>query len=184
MSNNQKQKKMKTLKQTKSLKTSGSFFNWLMSNNESIPVVGDYATICHWSDRDVAIIREVSADFKRVVIEHCSTIATEEARQIGMGHQSWQHTPSGHFQTLVYRNGGWKVEGCDVVFTKEFIAKAESENNHWSLWRSLTEEQYQEIYGESSRPQNVVEGITRKKMTFSKINIIFGVCNYHYDWSF
>jgi uncharacterized protein YhfF len=184
MSNNQKHEKMNTLTQKKSLKTSGSFFNWLMSNNESIPVVGDYATICFWSDRDVCIVREVSADFKRVVIEHCSTVAHESAKEIGMGHQNWVHTPNGFFQTLVYRNGGWKVEGCDVVFTKEFIAKAESEGNDWSLWKSLTEQQYTEIYGDRSRPQNVVEGITRMKKTFSKINILFGVCNYHYDWTF
>jgi hypothetical protein len=155
-----------------------------MSNNESVPVVGEWATICHWSDRDVAIIREVTNDGKRVVIEHCSTVADEKAREIGIGHQLWNHTPNGHLQTLVYRNNSWRVESNTIVFTKEFILKAELENNHWSLWKSLTEDQYKEIYGDKCRPQNIIEGITKFKKEYSKINILFGECNYHYDWSF
>ena len=175
---------METLEQKKSLRSSGSFFNWLMSNNKSIPVVGEWATICHWSDRDVAIVREVSSDFKRVVIEDCSTIASEMGREIGMGHQCWEHTPNGNFQTLVYRNNSWKIEGHEIVFTKEFIEKAESEGNHWSLWKSLTPEQYNEIYQDDIRPQKEYEGITRKRKIYAKINILFGVCDYHYDWTF
>jgi len=33
-------------------------------------------------------------------------------------------------------------------------------------------------------PMVVVDGITKAKKTYSKINIMFGVCNYHYDWEF
>lgn len=172
------------MKQKKALRTSGSFFNWLMSNNESVPKVGEWATICHWSDRDVCKVVEVSDDLKRVKIEHYSTVAHESAREIGIGHQNWVHTPNGNFQTLVYRNGGWRIEGSQVVFTKEFIAKAESEGNEWMLSKSLTEDQKSEIYGDGYHPKKVVEGITRIKKTYSKINILFGECNYHYDWSF
>jgi hypothetical protein len=171
------------MNQTKSLKTSGSFFNWLMSNNSSVPVVGEWATICHYSDRDVAKVVDVSKDGKTVIIEDYSTIASEMGRKIGMGHQHWEHTPTGHLRTLRYRNGGWKEVYHEVVFTDEWIEQANS-NGIFALFKSLTEEQQEAVYGGDIRPKNVVEGITRKKKGYSKINILFGACDYHYDWTF
>ena len=171
------------MKQTKSLKTSGSLFNWLMSNNQSVPVVGEWATICHYSDRDVAKVVEVSKDGKTVVIEDHSTIASEMGRKIGMGHQHWEHTPTGHLRTLRYRNGGWKEVYNEVVFTDEWIEKANADGI-FALSRSLNQEQHDAVYGDDCRPSGVVEGITRKKKGYSKINILFGACDYHYDWTF
>jgi hypothetical protein len=86
-------------------------------------------------------------------------------------------------RTLRYRNGGWKEVYHEVVFTDEWIEQANA-NGIFALFKSLTEEQQEAVYGGDIRPKNVVEGITRKKKGYSKINILFGACDYHYDWTF
>ena len=94
------------MKQTRNIKTTGSFFNYLMSNNESLPKVGEWTTICHWSDRDVAKVVEVTDGGKRCKIEDYGTIAALPNSQ--MGHQDWHHYPTGNIRQLVYRNGAWR----------------------------------------------------------------------------
>jgi hypothetical protein len=89
-----------------SLSTTGSFFNYLMANNSSIPVVGEGATILLYSDRKVADVIEVSKDGKKVVIEHLN--AKNISKQFG--EQDWEFSPSGIKQTIVWRNNSWKIE--------------------------------------------------------------------------
>lgn len=171
-------------KQTYKVGQAGSFINQLMSNNASAPVVGEWATICFYSDRDVCKVVEVSNGGARAVVELYNTTATEEGKAIGMGHQDWKHEATGGYETYVYRRGAWYREYTEVVYTKEFIAKAEAEGNEWALYRSLTKDQYEAVYGEAFMPANVVEGITKAKKAYSKVRVMFGVCNYHYDWTF
>jgi hypothetical protein len=94
------------MKQKQQLKETGSFFNYLMANNSSIPVVGKGATILLYSDRKVAEVIEVSKDGKKVVIEHLN------AKNIGkqFGEQDWEFSPSGINQTIVWRNNAWRIE--------------------------------------------------------------------------
>ena len=99
--------------------TSGSFFNLLMSNNESIPVAGEWATIMSYTDRNVMLVREVSADGKEVVLEYCNTEA--RVKPSPMGHQDWVHTPNGHTCKVRYYRGKWRKVGSEIVFTDEFL---------------------------------------------------------------
>ena len=55
-------KNTNTKTQKRSLRSTGSFFNYLMANNSIIPVVGKGATILLYSDRKVAEVIEVSKD--------------------------------------------------------------------------------------------------------------------------
>jgi hypothetical protein len=79
-----------------------------------------------------------------------------------------------------------------VVFTKEFEKEANENgaDDFYGIYINkthpeLAKEIYRNVWGEQDcYPQNVVEGITRKKKCYNKINIVFGVRNYHYDWSF
>ena len=167
--------------QKKTLRTSGSFFNYLMSNNESVPVVGEGATIMLWTDRKVADVIEISEDGMRVVIEYAN------AKNLGeYGDQMWEFTPSGIKQTLVWRQNAWRVETEQVVYTKKFIKEA-NDNGHCILvdyldakYPGLSEEVYQgNVY-----PTKEIDGITKRKKCYSKINILFGARNYYYDWSF
>jgi len=173
-------KTQNTMKQTKKISQSGSFINYLMSNNNSIPVVNDWATELMWSDRRVYLIREISKDMKRVVVESCHTYGNGSKE---MGHQDWKHEPNGHLTTWVYRYGAWYVEYLTAEFTNEFKEMCD-ENGFRYYYEALNDEQYNQVYGNELTPQNVVDGITKLKKEYSKISIMFGVCDYHYDWTF
>lgn len=164
-------------KQTRKLQ--GSLVNSMYGNNSTVPKKGDWATICHYSDRSVVKVHAVSEDGKRVTLEYCDT-THDKTKEGGMGHQNWVHKPTGAYYDIVYRNGAWRKEITSYVFTKEYT---ENCGNMFPA-QTLTKEQHDEIYGGEVYPQKAVEGITRQKKSFPKTSIIFGVCDYHYDWSF
>jgi len=155
------------------LPSSGSFFNYLMSNNSSIPVVGKGATIMHYTDRDCAEVMEVSDDGKKVVIESYTTTADcPEGKTLPMGHQSWKHELSGHRSTIVYKWNAWRVVHKHVILVGDWTA------------RTLPTEVKEKIYQGQVMPQVVVEGYSIQVTEYHKINILFGQLNYYYDWSF
>lgn len=158
----------------------GSFFNQLMSNNSTIPVVGKGATIMRHTDRDCCEVIEVSKDGKTVKLEHLDA-ECDRTKPNGMGHQNWILKPSGRFFEIVWRHNAWRVKGSEIVYTKEF---REKHQDSASFAKVLTEEQRKAVYGDDVWCQNVVEGITERKDTYQKINIIFGVKRYYYDWEF
>jgi hypothetical protein len=162
------------MKQT--AKLSGSFVNYLMGNNSSTPIVGEWATICLYSDRQVAKVTEVSKDGKRVVIQNYHTRGVGE--NLCMGHQSWEHYPSDNFETLIYRQGEWRIENKSLHFEDKWYKAFEESGQKWSEWVDGLN-----IWNEDN-DLNYIEGITRIKTTYRKISIMFGVCDYHYDWTF
>lgn len=176
---------MKELKQKAKVGVAGSFFNQLMSNNSSIPEVGKGATEMLYTDRHVYEVIEVSEDFKTVKLESLNArigpeyLAALKGKDC-FGHQNWVFDKTGHFKTIVYRHGAWRVRQEVVEFTKEFREKATTA----ALAKSLTPDQFKAVYGNDIMPQNVVDGITKKAIKYHKIRILFGAKNYHYDWSF
>jgi hypothetical protein len=151
----------------------GSFFNFLMSNNESMPVVGKGATILLYSDRHCAEVLEVSKCGKKVVLEMYHTTPDPDKREpIEIGHQSWKHELSGNKFEVVYRYNSWYRKN-EVIQLCEGLS-----------FRELSEENQIHIYEGNMYPQKVVSGITELNINYSKINILFGVLNYHYDWTF
>jgi hypothetical protein len=172
---------MKTLKQSMKLPKGGSLQNWLMSNNDSLPVINEYATIIHYTDRDVAIVRSVNADGKECLIEHCDTVADGHGLQ--MGHQNWKHTPSGRTSKIRWYRNKWCIVGREILFTPEFRKTIDTPCIGIYLSRN-NPELASRVYGDHVFPANVVEGITVEKKTYTPIRILFGVCDYHYDWTF
>lgn len=167
------------MKQTKSLKQSGSFINFLMSNNQSVPVVGEWATICFYSDRTVCKVTEVSKDGKKVTIQHYTTIG--DGQDLCVGHQEWKHTPSDRFETLVYRNGAWRT----VCQGTEFIDSWYQEfQNSGKRLNDYAEDLGIELWEDGTGKLNLIDGVSKVKTTYSKISIMFGVCDFHYDWTF
>lgn len=165
----------------------GSFFNQLMSNNCSIPQVGKGATEMHYTDRTCYEVVSVSDDLKTVRLEILDAeIDPEYLKSLNgkdcIGHQNWILKPTGHFITVVYRYGAWRTKSEVVKFTDEYIEKVGGDGV--ALARTLTEEQRLAVYAKDIRPQNVVEGITEKKVEYYKINLLFGRKDYYYDWSF
>ena len=95
--------KTETKQQKMKMPTSGSFFNYLMSNNSSVPVAGEYATFMHYTDRSVHLVKDVSKCGKIVTMIYCQT------KGIGnqMGEQKWEHIPTDQIFTLKWRYGAW-----------------------------------------------------------------------------
>lgn len=168
----------------------GNFINQIMANNDILPEVGKGATEMHYSDRTCYEVLEVSEDFKTVKLEALNAVIDPEyLKSLNgkdcIGHQNWVFEKTGRFCTVVWRNNAWRVKREVVTFTKEYIAKIEEEmKDKHSYAATLTDEQRKQIYGDDIRPQNVVEGITRKKFEYNKKNLIFGRKDYYYDWSF
>ena len=167
--------------QSKSITTSGSLINWAMSNNQSLPVVGKGATECMWSDRHAYEVLEVSKDGKTVIIDQYNP---KRVDNLGMSDcQAYEYKElQGNPRTVVWFRGKWRFLGSEIVYTDAF--KKEHAEDTWFLSKSLTPEQKLAVYGGEPMPQNVVEGITRKKVVRHPVNIIWGLLDEHYDFSF
>lgn len=173
------------MKQTLKLKNTGSLMNWMMGNNQTLPEVGKGATKLMYSDRHPYEVIEVSKDYKTVKLERLDH-EWDKTKAGGEGHQNWILKPTGSYLTIVWKWGGWKVKGSEIVFTDEYIKDCESKGIVCiAAWLSKNNPELAEkISSGLGRLTNVVEGITIKKDTYTKINIIFGHAEYYYDWEF
>lgn len=168
-------------------KDTHSLVNFFYGNNNSVPVVGEYATQMHYTDRTVYLIHSISADGKTVVLEYCDTKANPLAIEIVTGHQSWVHKPTGQYITLKYRSGKWRKETSCIEFTSDYIAKADAQQvfNMGAYLRKHEPRMYDVIYKDNaSWPVTVITGVTKLVKSYTPFSVIFGVCDYHYDWSF
>lgn len=174
---------MKT--QVKKIGQQGSLINQIMGNNSTEPVVGEWATICHYTDRSVCKVVEVSEDGMSCKVEHYDATADKsvvaEGKELPIGHQSWKFHSLGYTSTIVWRQGAWRIKTRSVEFTKEYKEKFPEV---FSISKTLSKEMVEEIYQGRPWPQKVVEGITKEKFEYPKISILFGKCDYYYDWSF
>lgn len=155
----------------------GSFFNYLMSNNSSQPIVGEYATEMLYSDRHVYLVSEVSEDGEKVKLEILHTSADGE--NLEMGHQSWKHKPSGYFKNIEWRKDKWVTKSQNITWVDSFWDSIKDLNMGSEEYKNLTAGLWDENYN-----MVLVKGKTRVKTTYSRINVLFNCDNYHYDWSF
>jgi hypothetical protein len=162
-----------------------------MSNNSSIPVAGEFATIMSYSDRHVVKVHSVSDCGKKVVLESVDTKA-DKTKYCEMGHQNWIHEPNGHLWSIEYRNNAWKKVHEVVEFTEEFMNSvpepyANKKHDFINVVKYLQEqmpETYELIYEHDFLPMVHVEGVTKIRKQYHKVNILFGVARYYYDWEF
>lgn len=158
------------MKQTLQLKDTGSVFNFLMGNNSVPPVVGAGATILSYTDRKCAEVISISVDGKTVVLEDYDAIRTDSN---GMSEdQDYDYRLNGNQSKLVWRNGAWRKECVSVEYTDEALAMTYNERKEL-------------LYNpESGRLDLLVEGLTKVKKSFPKVNILFGTKRAYYDFSF
>ena len=158
-------------------KLEGSFTNYLMGNNATIPVVGEGATLLSYSDRYPAEVLEVSKDGKRCVIREMKHKAKPNAG--GMGHQDWELSPDNDAptDTLIYRNGAWRREVTQIVFVESWYDSFSTNQARWDAMEELG------VFDELNRIK-LIDGVTRIKKTYDKTSILFGQAEYHYDWEF
>lgn len=172
---------MKTTVKTQKRPLRGSLQNSIMGNNSTLPVVGKGATIIRYTDRQVAEVISVTSDGKRAKLEYLEA-KRDKTKEGGMGHQNWIFEPSGNFFEIVWKWNSWRVVIEYVDFTEEYKQKCENQNTTYR--KLLTEETFKEVYQNEVFPVRVVDGVTEKKIKYSKINILFGQKDYHYDWTF
>jgi hypothetical protein len=141
-------------------KETTSLVNLIYGNNQGIPVVGEGATELLWSDRLAYDVIEVSEDKKTAWIKRCS---------------------SDIIYKVVYRNRAWRKEFETADFLPEWTAKFPVNTRYCEM---LTEDERKAVYQDHIWPCNVVEGITYRKIIYSKINIIFGVKEEYQDPTF
>jgi len=158
--------------------SAGGFFNQLMSNNSSVPVVGEGATILHYSDRDAYEVLEVNEKAKTCVIQKYNAKRIDGRGMSDVQDYEYKelHGPK---ITLIYRWGGWKIVRSQVRFTDEARKK-------YGDFNPKLHEAYKAAGGEYDGAfiNTEVEGMTKKHKTYSKVNIIFGVKQEYYDFSF
>jgi len=168
--------------QKRKVGVAGLFTNQLMGNNATLPVVGEGGTILHYSDRDCVEVLEVSEDGLTVKVEHLNAVANPNTKN-DIGHKNWILESTGQFSTIVWKNGAWRYAGHEVRFTKEFRESIPSE--YIGMWlRKNNPELADRIYNGDTFPSVEIEGITKTHKIYNKISILWGVKDYHYDWSF
>jgi hypothetical protein len=164
-------------KQTRKIGVAGGFFNQLMGNNGTYPIVGKGATMLHYTDRDAYEVVWVSDDFKECKIAPCVV----EYEKDGSGYA----TPTGkiygdNLTTVRWRNGSWKMVHEYITYTNSFIEimDAKCGKGNWYGWDAL--DVIDGLFNEEGR-LNLIDDVTRKAKKYSKISIIFGSYNHYRD---
>jgi len=156
----------------------GSLFNHLMSNNESVPVVGKGATVLYWTDRHAYEVLEVNEEKKTCVIQRYDPKRTDN---LGMSDsQDYEYKElTGPKITLYYKWGAWRSKSRQITFTDE-VRKEFADNS------SKLHEAYKYAGGEyiDALIVTVIPGLTKEHYEYDKVNIIFGVKKEYYDFSF
>jgi len=167
--------KPKQMKQSRKLE--GSFTNYMMGNNSTLPEVGKGGTLIMYSDRYPVEVLEVSKDKKKCVIRSMDYKAKPNAG--GMGHQEWEITlnPEAPKYTIVYRQGAWRKVVELIQFEESWFDSFESSQNRWNEINRL------QLFDENNNLK-LIEGVTKLKRQFDKVNILFGRAEYRYDWEF
>lgn len=157
-------------------KTTGSFINYLMGNNTTLPEVGKGATILLWTDRHAYEVMSIEGD--KVTLQQ---YLPERIDSNGMSEtQKYKYEKlSGKEKIIVWRKNGWFELIETIVFTPEYSKYVEQ--NRKDYYKSGA---YKQLYNPETNSLILVKGKTKIKRTYSKINIIFGVKEEYYDYSF
>ncbi len=177
---------METRQQKSKLgKTTGSLINYLMGNNTTLPEVGKGATVLSWSDRYAYEVMSVSKDLKTIIIQE---YLPERIDKNGMSEcQDYKYEKlNGRDETIVWRNNKWKTVNNVIEFEDSYYLDYETalrEAKTTEEKDNVRETWIKPLYNENSFLK-LVEGKTKAKKKYDPINIIFGVKQKYYDFSF
>jgi hypothetical protein len=168
----------------KRIGSAGGFFNQLMSHNSSVPVVGEGATMLYHSDRHAYEVLEVNEKEKSCVIQRYEPQRTDK---LGMSDsQSYKYEKLvGSPETLYWKYGAWRMKSQSIVFTDEAHEKFGNGPKSYGPGPKL-QEAYKAAGGtyDGVFAYDEIEGLTKKKISWNKVNIIFGTKQEYYDYSF
>ena len=181
------------MRQTKNIKETGSFVNWAMGNNVTLPEVNKGATELHWSDRSAWEVISVADDKMSCVIERYSPKRIDKN---GMSEsQEYEYTKlTGHRKKLVWRNkkgGCW----CEVTDELRIIPKV-AKYLETKTSKFMDYDQVEDVFGKDvadkvwryddndDRIMEAYEGITKIYKKYTPMSIVFGYKHEYYDYSF
>lgn len=178
---------MTTFKQTRKIGVAGGFFNQLMGNNSSRPVVGKGATILMYSDRYAYEVTWVSECGTQCIIQPAIM------KYIGTGYGDEKYEYTGKFEDrkkeVVWHKGAWCQPMNHIKFEPKFerLMNERFGKNEWygSDANTLAKEMGHEgeIFDEDCNLK-LVAGVTKMIKRYHKISILFGTMDQYRDPSF
>jgi hypothetical protein len=173
-------------KQTRKVGVAGGFINQMMGNNQSVPVVGEGATILMYSDRHAYEVIEVSDGGSKCVIRAMDSKNVGEC--YGDERYTYTSNPKGETSTIEWseKKQCWGRAWTQVEIIKVLQNKLIKEYSY--DWSNNLPVPYKELIdGESNgiyTKLKLVKGVTKEYKNFSKVSIIFGVMEEYRDPSF
>jgi len=149
---------------------SGSFINSMMSSNKTVPEVGKGATTLHWSDRSTYEVMEVSNDKKHVIVRQYQP---ERIDNYGMS-DSQQYKYEKLIdcdEVIVWKWNSWRWQRNHIEFIEGNMPKVGSA-------------EYEDCFDKETGLLMLLPGITREVKTYPKVNILWGVLDEYYDYTF
>lgn len=171
-------------RQFRKVGVAGGFFNQIMGNNYSEPVVGEGATILHYSDRSAYEVIEVSENGMSCKIRKMKT------KFIGAcyGDEKYKYisNPESPIITLEWNE---KKRCWGSVYYKNDIIKSLRKNlckqYGWDwidyLPNGVKLKDIQEVNQWGDINFKLVDGITKRYKVFNKLSIIFGIMEEYRD---
>jgi hypothetical protein len=179
---------MENFKQTRKVGVAGGFFNQMMGNNSSRPVVGEGATVLMYSDRDAYQVTWVSDCGTQCIIN--PAIMKYTGTNYGDETYEYQGYHEGGWEEVVWHKGSWcKVEGhikYEPKFERMMNEKYIDKGKYWYGSDADNEAKsmgVENLFNEYCK-LNVVSGITKMIKRYNKISILFGSMNQYRDPSF
>jgi hypothetical protein len=166
-----------------SLKNTGSFINLMMGNNSTLPAVGAGATILLYSDRHAYQVLWVSSDRQACEIARCKAKRTDQNGCSEM--QEYDYSELYDWTTtLIWKNDAWRQEIKTIEFVPAYYKLFEQASS------GLSGSEYMKVYKEyfaSLRDENdqllFIEGKTKRKTSYSPVNILFRTQEEYYDFT-
>lgn len=153
----------------------GSLTNYLIGNSkDQTPIVGQGATELRWTDRQAYEVLEVSEDGKSCIIQSCGEHRIDNGDYFTED-QEYSYTPDERFPKieLVFKYGSWRRKIKTIDFCSEEIANL-----------PLKSKIDLGLFQDSGVGLKLVEGFTKIKTSYDKINIKFGIKQSYRDPSF
>lgn len=179
------------MKQSRKVGVAGGFINQMMGNNSTVPVLGEGATILHYSDRSAYEVIFVSNDSTKC------TIRKMNAKFIGQsyGDERYEYSSDTEGSTIDLEWNDKKGSWGEVYYTTEVIKSLANRLEKQYGWgwmdylpNGLTQD---DLLDKKKRDENnyynsfkFIEGVTKQYKNFNKVSVIFGVCEEYRDPSF
>lgn len=184
MKKSQNIENQKVKRQSRKIGVAGGFINQLMGNNCSEPVVGEGATILHYSDRSAYEVIEVSNDGMSCVIRQMDAKFVGSA--YGDERYEYSSNPDNGTMTLEWnqKKKAWGSVHYSIQPIKSLVKRLGKEYG-WDWYKYLPNGYtIEDITVKNDSPfhqYKLVDGITKMYKEWNQKSVIFGVMEKYRD---